>query len=1028
MILDQEIPDAAVFLANVLPWPTDGDTFFVNVHRRQPMTDRETGTVLRDSKGKARQIYSGKACRTPREAVNHIKWVLQTKFDEDYEATGTDVYVCMSAQRDAKAKINQRGKTTYSAIRNEQNAVLFKGLWVDVDVKPGDLAKGYPDSETAVREFVRIYTAIGLPKPTTLVMSGSGGFHAHWVFQEAISHERWHPLAHSLVAALKENGFVGDTGCTIDAVRLLRVPGTFNYKAIREQRGPVLPVRTLAYTGAAYAVEFIEGLLAKWKGVVPPSRHTPTPTLLGTPSRVITQSSVDPSTLSEGVQQVTAVPIVKVAEVCPFVLRTLKTRGATNDNPLWLATTRLAMFTQEGKDAAHWMALGHPGYVKEDTDALYDRVEAERVQRNLGWPTCRNFHANGAPECATCPLLAANKSPLNHIKVDAPQPPAPPPVALLAPQASTITEPLPTPYSRDRRGCIVISKTDPDGNQFYDPISGEFPMLQPWIQDEPAEFNFTTMTAGDLGNGTGFFRQIKVPLESLYEKATFAKTLAKQHMVLPSRLVEPTAHFIMAWIETLRADRAKVIHSSPFGWLTNDQDQTLGFVYNKQVLSSGPPTPATNPDPQLDKVYSPQGVIEPWLAASKMITNQKRPELNTILASAFAAPLVRFTGQTGVMLSTYSALSGIGKSTALKVASSVWGDPIRSVQSMDDTMNAVIKKLSQLRHLPAYWDELKTVEDTEKFVQIVFRLSQGKEKSRLTSSTAFRETGSWETMLVSTSNDALTPTVSRVTKTTTAGVSRIFEFEVMPGVHGQISPAEAQMITGKLTHNFGHAGLMYAQFLGSHHEAVAKTVRDYLHRFEQHFKATTEERFWLALVVVLVVGATISNSLKLTEIDLKQLVDFLTDKFQRQRVSRTDQRNDLTDVDTLVGYLSQYLNERATRNTILTNVIHRANSRPPAAGQPGAVQLIHGVSNHLDEVQVHVATAAKELRMRKAPFMVWLDKQGISRALMMNALTTTLHATELRGRLGVGTPHATQIEPVIDFNYNDPAFKGQIDF
>ena len=197
----ESVPDAAEFLARALPWPVEGGPkFFVNIHYRTPKIINGVPIISKD--GRPEQSYPGRACLNVREAAGVTAWA--NTFEN---GVGTDIYVCMSGQSMAKEKVNGRGRTYYNAIRNAGNAVLHKSFYVDVDVKPGDPAKGYSNTAEAAQEFGRIRRAIGLPVPSVVVASGSGGFHAHWLLMEAIPTATWEPLAHQLVAALLANGF-----------------------------------------------------------------------------------------------------------------------------------------------------------------------------------------------------------------------------------------------------------------------------------------------------------------------------------------------------------------------------------------------------------------------------------------------------------------------------------------------------------------------------------------------------------------------------------------------------------------------------------------------------------------------------------------------------------------------------------------------------------------------------------------------------------------------------------------------------
>lgn len=1018
-----DVPNAAQFLARALPWPVEGGPkFFVNIHYRRPLI--KNGKPVMTKAGGTAMIYPGRACTTVQEAAQVVAWA------NTFDTVGTDIYVCMSAQSLANAKTNQRGNVYYTAVRDGQNAVLHKSFYVDVDVKPNDLAKGYASTHEAASEFGRIRKAIGLPVPTMVVRSGSGGFHAHWVLSEAIPTTSWEPLAHALVAALGAFGFRGDLGCTIDRVRLLRVPDTKNHK--QAALGIFNPVTMAAVSGNEYLLDAIAKPLEPYKGMVV-RKFTAPINQLGPAPAAFARSKVSPADLSAGITSTSAtpVPIGDLVKACPWIANTLATGGKANNNALWLASTNIALFTPEGRDAAHWMAQGHPDYQPAATEDLWERQKDTRLQRNMGWPRCQSIAGQGAQQCKTCPHLSQGKSPFNFVA-----PPAPAAVALVQAVTNDLASPidpaaaaalieLPRGYSYGKHGTILLTVQDPETGVQSKELLCEFPMLKPWMQDHPATFNFTTYTAGRIGVD-GFERQIRLPLELVHDKSQLAKTLAQQHVVIPGHNIPRFCSFMVSWIESLRANRDNVVQSAPFGWYRHN-GKLAGFIYAKNVWSSGIPRPASNPDPVLERQYQPTGELEPWTIAAKMITDQGRPQLEAMLASAFAAPLVALVGQTGLLMSTYSSESGIGKSTTMKIAQAVWGHPKKAVQSLSDTMNSVIKKMGDIKNLPMYWDELKTQVDTTRFVQLAFQLAQGKEKSRMAADTSFREPGTWETMLVSTSNDSLMSHITAATKTTSAGIARIFEFAVPPGVKGQISGATAQQITAEMDTNYGCAGLAYSKFLGANATRVHVEVDEKLHEIERQYKVTSEERFWLAMVTVIIMGARYANELGLTEFNEPALELFMLDTFKEMRRERENAPVDLNNPMSMLGHLTRFINMKRPHNTVVTNYIHSGVGRPPAPGLPGSVTMRHDTNSRLDEVQVQFGTDTQTCRFLKAPFCEWLDEQALSRKLVIEHLTNNFNVKEIRGRLASGTPKVTMSELCLEFYYGDPVFKGFIE-
>ncbi len=118
---------------------------------------------------------------------------------------------------------------TYSnprASRSQNNADGLHTLWLDVDAHEGSKYETIKDVEDALDRFVQHTT---LPKPTLKHFTGYG-IHAIWVFTEFIRRDEWQPVADSL-QDLSARMFLGADPITADAARILRVPGTLNYRS-----------------------------------------------------------------------------------------------------------------------------------------------------------------------------------------------------------------------------------------------------------------------------------------------------------------------------------------------------------------------------------------------------------------------------------------------------------------------------------------------------------------------------------------------------------------------------------------------------------------------------------------------------------------------------------------------------------------------------------------------------------------------------------------------------------------------------
>lgn len=117
--------------------------------------------------------------------------------------------------------------------REAVNAISLKSFWLDVDAH-GKGPYGTPDEALAgIKTFVN---DADLPKPNFVHMTGHGT-QVFWVLPTPISKADWQPVANDFQELAKRMNLGADP-ITADAGRILRVPGTYNF------RDPDNPVAT----------------------------------------------------------------------------------------------------------------------------------------------------------------------------------------------------------------------------------------------------------------------------------------------------------------------------------------------------------------------------------------------------------------------------------------------------------------------------------------------------------------------------------------------------------------------------------------------------------------------------------------------------------------------------------------------------------------------------------------------------------------------------------------------------------------
>ena len=323
------------------------------------------------------------------------------------------------------------------------------------------------------------------------------------------------------------------------------------------------------------------------------------------------------------------------------------------------------------------------------------------------------------------------------------------------------------------------------------------------------------------------------------------------------------------------------------------------------------------PYKDLAATYSTVGDLDAWKKIADFTVSQGRDSINIAIASAFASPLVQLTGVSGLTLAIISEKSGTGKSTALKIAQSVWGHPIKGVNSLTDTQNSVIRKLGILNNLPAFWDELRMREDVEGFIKTMFMLGQGKEKSRLTQTSEFQDMGTWNLLMTVASNEYLTDHIDQMVQSTDAGRRRVFEVTV-PSLDDDGLTASNMAMFKKLEKNYGYAGEAYAKYIAENYSEVDKLVHKFMNYFTKALTIDNNERFWLAFMASTMAGASLAKKLNLVDFDLKSMVDYLSAEFVRMRgainIKHTAPKP--KSYELLTGFLNKYSSQVITVNQL----------------------------------------------------------------------------------------------------------------
>jgi Domain of unknown function (DUF927) len=945
--------DVRQFLASVVPWPSDADPEgYVTINWQRP--DRK---------------WPGRSCRTIEDALKIIA---------EIGTQPNNVFFCLSCQRENGGK------------RSKENAKSVRSLWVDLDVDPDDPNK-YPSVAEAIADLFTFCLLLEIPRPSVVVLSG-GGVHAYWISDVVLTVDEWLPFANALKSAAKASTLKIDAAVTADVSRVLRVPDTMNYKydPPREVRlmqsncnGVMHDFKTVFAT-LLEQFPSTESSAKKFK-IDPAFKDMPVDHL---------GESIDLGSMDD-------MPVEPVLEGCGWLREAYETGGKTFDNPQWNCTTLIATWLKDGQKLAHKFAEGHPEYVYAKTEKEWERKNDERARNpKIGWPGCEHIKDIKSKHCDTCEHFGKIKSPLNLATAALKEEKEDREFTMVGLRRPPEMM-LPRGYGIDRLDRICAFSPSRVGGK------GEPQVVPPKV---------SLLFLTQLSKPTFFLKDGKfgVSLIATTEKDGLQEVYLTSEECLKGKLVqhfqakfvlcthekgteEMTVKLMSSWLNRLREGKADR-DPGTMGWRYTEGKKT-GFAYGTKVYhQDGKETSIIGvAGDTFRSWYMPVGSREVWIKACKLLTDRKRPQLDCIIALAFAAPLADFTGTIyGAILCIWGE-PGTAKSTAQQVAAALWGHPKQTRESLNSTSKSVLSRLGRTRNLPGYWDDVQDERHLLNLFDTLFIAAEGAEGGRLNPDASYKQRMEWQTLLVVCANASFVEYLLRKQKSTTAGIRRVFEIEFnkMKDEPGMINPVTANTIFGELVHNYGVVGSEYAKILATEHPQIGELVIRTVDEFRKEVKGEADEVYWWGMCGVLLVGAQMANRLG-ADIDLINLREFLIVSFKKNRELRATEGTEGGSYDNTERALTGFLNRYVGGGNALF-VDHVTNRKDVKVD----LQPLQG-----REVFIQIATNERILVLSKRALKKYLYDEEIQSRQVFLGLAKFFEARETKRTLGAGTPHA----------------------
>ena len=677
------------------------------------------------------------------------------------------------------------------------------------------------------------YRKNGFPDPT-FVMASGWGVHLLWCSAEILGMDEWTNVAERLKAVAQHYHLPVDLQPITDPSRSLRPPGTTNW------RDPATP-RKVVIIAKNDLVEF-ERMLPPIKG----------------PGRLAHLGQLDP------VPRKPLPPwrMEDVAKKCAVLDWVRSTAGANCSEPQWRSVLQLCAFAEDGRHMAHELSKGYPSYNFYATERKFDDVKSQIDKDvSIGPHTCKWLQSQfGDGRCVGCKYSSRIRTPAEIESFET-----------AVPSSKFTSVDKPVPGSNLEFGLYELLPEEVLAEDGSSKTVLAWHRVAPYVLEDITSDEWIgaagleTFVKFKVRHKEGRSFPATIDMAKVYDARSMKQTLAKVGM---DQADDPQSFFrFLQEIRTnlgstvAKAYRHLGIHPSLDDRHGRDRYE---FVHGATVYLPGGGTREVGQWPveysELASAFTTTGSRELWRSTLDKVCDDPRPTVHAVLGISAGAPFVKFTQFDSLVCVLWSPNTGVGKTTLLKVAQSLWGSRER-IGSSEDTQASLSRKLGILHSLPAFADEHRALSKLNESMGQIFALERGTERLKCTKDSNLREQMRWRNVIMFASNFSLLDRMARSSHGA-PGVARVIQLYLDSKTSG--CPDINYNDMSALDNNYGWAaetvGRAIADKPGQYHTeqigALYQKIFDALSKDKDTASAANDNslRFLIALAAVSLYG------------------------------------------------------------------------------------------------------------------------------------------------------------------------------
>ena len=836
--------------------------------------------------------------------------------------------------------------------RKAKDCTGAAALWLDIDIGAQHAKPDYADAKSFAADFKNFMAGTGLPVPW--IVNTGHGVHLYWPLGVTVQPDKWSRLMARLFAACNKFGLKYDHAAT-DISRILRVPGTYNYKDT--------PVPVVILRQGETDLRTLVTILKQYEPVK--------------------QTAVMQEDSTRELRE--TAPVVNGCEQ-------IRTCGAA-DYETWRNAARCLTFCKDGFETFHQLSEGDDRYDVDKCNETWDALDKNKYPPVL----CSTFEKAHPEVCARCPA---------HGRVTTP--------VMLGKKLAVKVDSTPVDNIRgvpfESGGFSVVPHegikwtfNNKDGAEVTLTIAPfEFYIME-LVIDNRMLTPLRTYKARVVFPDDSY-RDFDLVVDEIYASGLAPIRILTQYGIAPEpRFEKPMVEFMRTYIAKVQNDLTPSFVRDHYGWYEVQDlsgEHHSEFVVGAQTYTaSGVKVTYLDSRAQAmaEHKMTVSGTLDEWKKIPQLYRELDQKSAQLLMCATFGSVFMPWGigTATNVMYNFYDTVGGKGKSSLLAALASVWGDPASLPLGRTDTISAKYQQYSVYHNLPILIDEITGMK-AEDMANMLYDLVNGREKNRSNrSGTELQRGGSWQTITVSTSNQSVYEMLKSFREQTLATSMRVIEMRCdFKDFTGNVEVThKIDSVMTAVHGNYGLAGREFIQYIISHPE-VRKYVTDSVAAFSQKYRRNNDERFWVTGLGVALAAGRLAVQMGLLDYDIDALEDWIG------KVLLPDMRSSVKDSrQSPVSIMADFVTDNIN-NTLAVQFHTRQAPEPMLAGMPDPYVVIEPRGS----LQIRRELDTNTVIFKRSALARWAESHGISAATLLDDLRQYPNAdiSDVRQDLGQG--------------------------